>query len=69
MTDITQITTPDGVTFKANSGAALFWMTDEHGHSEIYFNLPSRQADVTAFIAGAKKNDLSVGPPEARAQK
>jgi|HubBroStandDraft_6_1064221.scaffolds.fasta_scaffold3236931_1 hypothetical protein len=65
MFDITQTTTPDSVTFSANSGAAHMWMMDEHGHTEIYFNIPSREADVKAFIAGATANDLSVGPPEA----
>jgi hypothetical protein len=65
MFDITQTTTPVSVTFSANSGAAHMWMMKEHGHTEIYFNVPSRQADVAAFIAGAKANDLSVGPPEA----
>jgi hypothetical protein len=65
MFDITQTTTPASVTFSANSGAAHVWMRHEHGHTEIYFNVPSRQADVAAFIAGAEANDLSVGPPEA----
>jgi hypothetical protein len=65
MFDITQTTTPDSVTFSANSGAAHFWMMEAHGHTEVYFDVPSRQADVEAFIAGAKANDLSVGPPEA----
>jgi hypothetical protein len=55
--DITQTTTPDGVKFSANTGAAHMWMREEHGHTEIYFNLPSREADVMAFIAGAKAND------------
>ena len=65
MFDITQTATPVSVTFSANSGAAHFWMKDEYGHTEICFNVPSRQADVKAFIAGATANDLSVGPPEA----
>ena len=65
MFDITQTTTPDSVTFSANSGAAHFWMMKEQGHTEICFNARSREADVQAFIAGARANDLSVGPPEA----
>jgi hypothetical protein len=63
--DITQTTTLVSVTFSANTGAAHMWMKKEHGHTEVYFNVPSRQADVEAFIAGAKANDLSVGAPEA----
>jgi hypothetical protein len=65
MFDITQTTTPNRVTFSANSGAAHFWMRGEHGHTDLHFNIPSRQADVETFIAGAKANDLSVGPAEA----
>jgi hypothetical protein len=58
--DITQLNSPTGVMFSADTTPAEQWMRKQYGSSSLVFELPSENAKAVAFKEAAEAQNFII---------